>query len=74
VGERENRIGEGIKDFEEMGVVDGGICCFFGECKLIQIWLIGDSSKRLGGGNGTEFLWKECGLGYVAYVWGPPFW
>ena len=38
VGETENRIGEGVEDFEEIGAVDSGICCFFWECKQIQIY------------------------------------
>ena len=33
VGETENRVGEGVKDFEKMGAIDSGIRCFLGECK-----------------------------------------
>jgi len=33
VGETENCVGGGLEDFEEMGAIDSGICCFFGECK-----------------------------------------
>jgi len=33
VSETENRVGEGVKDFKEMGAVDSVICCFFWECK-----------------------------------------
>ena len=33
VGETEKRAEEGVEDFEKMGAVDSGICCFCGECK-----------------------------------------
>jgi len=33
IGETENRVGEGVKDSQEMGAVDSGIRCFFEECK-----------------------------------------
>jgi len=57
-----------------MGTVDGGICCFFWEVQVNsdlfrgREWPMAGGLEKLEGGNETEFLWEERGLGKLAYV------